>query len=279
MRKLELTFQNLKKLRNYLNKEAGIYIEDSKLDNIYKRKLAKFLTKQSLNLEELFKELILRKNSILRQEFINMFTINETYFFREDYQFDTLINIILPQLDAMLPKDESINILCAPASTGEELYSIAIYILEEKSLIKHRNFMLLGIDIDSNAIKKAKEGMYSYRSIQKLPPYILNKYFTKTGNSYRINNILKDAVNLKVVNVFDRYTMKRLGKFDIIFSRNMLIYFNENSKREAIEVFHSILKDNGYLFLGHAENIPNTIKLFQSVKLKESFVYKKNIDS
>ena len=277
---MEIDSLKLKKLRNYLNDEIGIYVEDDKLKSIYERKIKKLLEKFDYdNFNKFFKDLLLRKNSLLKQELINVFTVNETYFFREKHQFDTLINYILPELDKIRPLSEVISILCAPVSTGEELYSIAILLMEEGKLIKKRDFLLLGIDIDSNVISKAKEGIYSARSIQKLPPEIIKKYFIEKNGKYMVRDFLKKAVNFKVVNILDRYAMKRLGMFDVIFSRNMLIYFDEKSKREALAIFYSILKDEGYLFLGHAERIPNDIKLFKSLKIGESFVYKKVSDS
>ena len=276
---MEINERQLRKLRNYLNDEIGIFVDDDKLVNIYKRKLQKLLEKKGIEFEEFFKLLVLNKDSNLKQELINLFTVNETYFFREKYQFDTLINYVLPELDLKREKNEVIKILCAPVSTGEEIYSIAIMLLEEGELLKRRDFMLLGIDIDSSVIQKAKEGLYSKRSVQKLPPELIEKYFIKEGNFYRIKDFLRKAVSFKVVNVMDKYQMKRLGKFDVIFSRNMLIYFDEKSKREVISTFYSMLKDDGYLFLGHAEKIPSDIKLFKSLKLGESFVYKKTSNS
>ena len=274
---MEISEFQLRKLRNYLNNEIGFYIDDSKMQNIYKRKVVKLLKdKNYTDFKEFFKDLILKKSSILKQDLINVFMVNETYFFREKYQFDTLINYVLPELDLLRPKNEVINILCAPVSTGEEIYSIAIMLMEEGNLINKRDFMLLGIDIDSDAINKAKEGVYSERSVHKLPDEIKEKYFIKTGNKYRVKDFLKKAVNFKIVNIMDKYQMKKLGMFDVIFSRNMLIYFDEKSKREVIATFYSIMKEGGYLFLGHAERVPGDITLFKSIKIGESFVYKKN---
>ena len=277
---MEISEFQLRKLRNYLNNEIGFYIDDSKMQNIYKRKVVKLLKdKNYTDFKEFFKDLILKKSSILKQDLINVFMVNETYFFREKYQFDTLINYVLPELDLLRPKNEVINILCAPVSTGEEIYSIAIMLMEEGNLINKRDFMLLGIDIDSDAINKAKEGVYSERSVHKLPDEIKEKYFIKTGNKYRVKDFLKKAVNFKIVNIMDKYQMKKLGMFDVIFSRNMLIYFDEKSKREVIATFYSIMKEGGYLFLGHAERVPSDIVLFKSLKLGESFVYKKVANS
>ena len=257
-----------------------MFVEDSKLESIYKRKLIKLLKEKGYDdFEDFYKDLVLKKSSVLRQDLINIFMVNETYFFREKYQFDTLINFIVPELDAKREKNESINILCAPVSTGEEIYSIAIMLMEEGEFIKKRDFMLLGIDIDSDAIEKAKKGIYSERSVHKLPAEIIEKYFIKIGNKYKVKEFLRKAVNFKIVNIMDKYRMKKLGMFDVIFSRNMLIYFDEKSKREVIATFYSMLKNDGYLFLGHAERVPEDITLFKSLKLGDSFVYKKAVDS
>ena len=277
---MEISDYQLRKLRNYLNSEIGIFVEDSKMQSIYKRKILKLLKEKGYeDFEDFYKDLVLNRSSVLKQDLINVFMVNETYFFREKYQFETLINYVLPELDLLRPKNEVINILCAPVSTGEEIYSIAIMLMEEGNLINKRDFMLLGIDIDSDAIAKAKEGIYSQRSVHKLPEEIKEKYFVKIGNKYRVKDFLKKAVNFKIVNIMDKYKMKKLGMFDVIFSRNMLIYFDEKSKREVIATFYSIMKENGYLFLGHAEMVPEDITLFKSLKLGESFVYKKTSDN
>jgi len=271
-----INFTLFKKLRDFLSSRYGIFIDDEKLGNIYKRKFLSVMNDFGYkNFENFYKDIIFQRDSKLIEKIIEVITVNETYFFRENYQFDTLIKYIIPELDKTRPKNESINILSAPCSTGEEIYSIAIYLLEEKNFIKNRDFLLLGIDIDKQVIEKAKMGFYSERSVHKLPRDIVNKYFIKKGEFYQVKDILKNAVNFKVINVLDKYAMKKLGKFDVIFSRNMLIYFNENNKREAINNFYSILKPNGFLFLGHAEMIPKDIKLFKKEKLGEAFVYRK----
>ncbi|MDQ7055899.1 MAG: CheR family methyltransferase [Persephonella sp.] len=168
--------------------------------------------------------------------------------------------------------------MSAPCSTGEEVYSIAIYLLEEGNYIKKRDFILVGIDIDSLAIEKAKEGLYSERSLHKVPQNLREKYFIKEGEFYRVRPFLRESVSFEVVNVLDKYRMKRLGMFDVIFSRNMLIYFEERERLEAIANFYSIMKPGGYLFLGHAERIPSHFKLFKPVKLGKSFLYVKEED-
>ncbi len=272
-----IPIEKLKRLRDFINSKFGIFIEDFKLDSIYKRKFEKLMEKHGYtSFENFYNDIIFRKNSKLHDDFLNSITVNETYFFREEYQFKTLINYVLLELHSRKPSNLPINILSAPCSTGEEVYSIAIYIMEEGKIINERDIMLLGIDIDKDAIEKAKTGLYSERSVHKIPPHILNKYFRKVGKYYQVIDTLRQAVNFRVVNVLDRYAMKKLGKFDVIFSRNMLIYFDDHNKRETISIFYNILNPGGYLFLGHAEKIPSEIKLFKQIKIGDIFVYRKD---
>ncbi len=274
--KHNINLDQLKKIRNFIRVNTGINFEDEKLTGVFKRKISEVIKNEGYpDFETFYQDIILKKNKKLIEKLINAITVNETYFFREEYQFEDLINYVIPELDKIRPPSESINILSAPCSTGEEVYSIAIYLLEEGHYIKKRDFVLLGIDIDSSAIKKAKEGLYSERSLHKVPEELKKKYFIKEGNMFRVIPFLRNAVSFEVVNVLDRYKMKKLGKFDVIFSRNMLIYFDEINRNETIATFHSILKEGGYLFLGHAERIPPQLKLFKPVKLGKSIVYRK----
>ena len=266
----------LKKLRDFLNKNWGIYIQDDKLDGVYKKKIRKLMQKFGFNdLKDFVKDITVNKNSSLVQEFINTITVNETYFFREKYQFDILFKYILPNLDKKRDKNEVINILSAPCSTGEEIYSIVIYFLEEEELLKKRDFMLMGIDIDANAIERAKKGIYTERSLIKLPKHIVNKYFKKVGNKYFLKDIVKNAVNFKVANILNHYQMRKLGLFDVIFCRNMFIYFDELSRLRVLKTFHEIMKPESYLFLGHAEEVPEDLNLFEKIKIDGVYLYRK----
>ena len=266
-----------KKLRDFLELKTGIFIDDEKLEKIYKKKFDDFMKKSGFErFDDFYQKLVYSKDDKLLQKFINLSTVNETYFFREIHQFKTLVHNVIPELDALRPPYESINILTAPSSSGEELYSIAIFIMEEiPDIFKRRDFVLAGIDIDSSVIEKAKKGIYSKRSVSKIPPRILMKYFKKIGNEYEIAKELRDGLTFKVVNVLNFYEMKRLGRFDVIFSRNMLIYFDEKTRQKILATFHAMLKPKGYLFLGHAEKVPFEMKIFKRVKVGDSIVYQK----
>ena len=191
-----------------------------------------------------FEELLnkLQTKTTLWIEFINIITINETYFFREKNQ---IIKALIKHNKTTSP----LNILCAPSSTGEEVYSIVILIIE----MKITNFKVTGIDISTEAIKKAKIGIYNERSVHKISPNILNKYFHISNNKYKVKDLLKKYTNFIECNLFED-KIYHIGKFDLIFSRNMFIYFKDEIKIKAYKRISALKKDTySNIYLGHAD--------------------------
>ncbi len=262
-----------KKLADVLYRRTGISL-DLKRYHILKPKIEKIMDKHGYkNFRSFFHDYRFDKNKDLKQDLLNTVTINETYFYREKYQFESLVNDVLYKIDEIRPAGETIRILCSPSSTGEEPYTIALSLLEENRIVNKRDIELVGIDIDSNVIEKAKRGLFSKRSIQYVPPQVLNKYFEKVGTEYQIADFLREAVEFKVVNVMDRYAMQRLGKFDVIFSRNMLIYFDDESRKKVAMTFYGMLKPKGVVFLGHAESMSRIVSVFKTAKSGDSIYY------
>ncbi|MDY0117793.1 MAG: CheR family methyltransferase [Sulfurimonadaceae bacterium] len=180
----------------------------------------------------------------LKQELINHLTTNETFFYREFAQIEELV--------ALVKKESSkVSILCAPCATGEESYSIAIALLEAG--VESHQFEILGIDINSLAIERAKVASYRERNIKNLPQPILSRYFFQNEDRYELKDVIKNLVDFRVINIFDP-SFTTLGKFDYIFSRNMLIYFDMPTKQKAKKILESIRKDTSKkIFFGHAD--------------------------
>lgn len=268
---------NFAKMAEYIYRKSGIYLEQSK----HYEKLEKYINDRSKELgfdnfrKYFFKLRFEDKDGKEFQELMNAVTVNETYFYREKDQFEVLVNNVLPELDKARPKNEVLRILSAPCSTGEEPYSMVLHLLEEENLIERRDIEIVGIDIDSNVIKKAKNGKFSERSVHAIPKDQLKKYFRKVGFSYSLIDDLIGTVEFKVVNVFDRAEIRELGKFDVIFSRNMLIYFDDASKKEVAMNFYDMLKPGGYVFLGHAEYMSRIVSVFKAKKFGSSLIYQK----
>jgi len=260
---IELSFEEMKKLADFLKKQIGIYLDDDKIKR-FKKKIELLMIKYNIdNFSTFYHKIRFVKDEELLEELINSVTVNETYFWREYQQFIILAHEVLAEL---VKRKTNIKILVAPTSSGEEVYSIMFAILDENNIIKQANIEIVGIDIDSNMIKKAQTGLYTSRSLEKLPKKMMEKYFTKVGGLYQIDNSFKENVQFLQANIFDENLVGKLKTFDVVFSRNMLIYFDKKEKEKVFSVFHQMLNPKGYLFLGHADANGIDKTMFQPIK-------------
>ncbi len=258
-----LSKQELERLASFVKKEFGISFDEQKLKR-FSKKIETLMRKHGIDDFNIFYHKVrYGKDEVLLQELINTVTINETYFWRESEQFHILAEEILPKI---AKKRHKIRILVAPTSSGEELYSIMFAIMEEGSVIQKCDIEMVGIDIDSSVIRKAKVGLYTRRSVEKLPRHILEKYFKKVGDYYKLDDFFINNAKFLQANIFDESLPQKLGVFDIIFSRNMLIYFDQSEKQKAYEIFLRLLQPDGYLFLGHADANGIDKNIFKAVK-------------
>jgi chemotaxis protein methyltransferase CheR len=272
-----LSLSDFQKLTDVLYRRTGIAIDDKRY-KLLVSKIEKYMIEKGYkNFRSYFHDVRFNKDkSTVFQDLINLVTINETYFYREKHHFEILVNEVLYELDKLRRPNEAFRILCSPSSTGEEPYSIILHLLDEGNMVEKRDIEIVGIDIDSSVIQRAKRGVFSQRSVDFLPTHILNKYFTKVGtNSYQLDRDLTEVVDFKVVNVMDKIAMQRLGKFDAIFSRNMLIYFDDISRKEVAMTYYSMLKPYGYVFLGHAESMNRIVSVFKTKRFNNQIIYQK----
>lgn len=274
---IELSHENFEKLSEFIYRKSGIALSSEKhLEKVRKKICSRCDVLGIDNFRKYFFTLRFEDSGGKEfQELINTLTVNETYFFRENHQFEILLRHILPEVDATKRAGEPIRILCAPCSTGEEPYSIAIHLLEQNTIVNRRDFEIVGIDIDSTVIEKAKKGLYTDRSLHAIPPAVSAKYFRKRSGFNELSQDIREAIHLQVANVFDKEQMRALGHFDVIFSRNMLIYFDDASRKEVAMMFHSMLNDSGHIFLGHAEYMSRIVSVFKVKKYDNHLVYQK----
>jgi chemotaxis protein methyltransferase CheR len=193
------------------------------------------------------------------QDTINHLTVNETYFLRENDQLTGLADTLLPSLLAdgeRLRRGVPIRILCLPCATGEEPYSVALTLLETWPEVHRISVRIVGADIDSDVLSAARAGWYGERAVHRVPPAWLGAHFTSDGpGHYKINASIAESVDFRLANLADPACMGRLGTFDVIFCRNVLIYFDEESRRAAIGNLSAGLRPGGFLVLGRTESI------------------------
>jgi chemotaxis protein methyltransferase CheR len=172
--------------------------------------------------------------------------------------------------------DEPVRILSLPCSTGEEPYSIALRLLEEWPLIDDVDVELHAGDIDSAVLHHARQGVYGARSLQRVPEPWLRRHFTPLGEGHhQLSADIRAAVSFSQINVTDSDQMRGLHRFDVVFCRNMLIYFDEVSSRRAAENLYGALRPGGYLFLGHSESMSRISPIFTPCRLPEGLVYQR----
>lgn len=219
---------------------------------------------------------LLMVDNIERERLINAFTINETYFYREDHQFAALSSEILPSIVSHKRPGDLVRIWSMPCSTGDETYSIAIWLLENWPLVDAYNIEIVGSDIDSHALEQAKAGRYAARALARLPANIVESYFEPEHHHRRqIIEDLRESVRFVPANLFDSATLAALGKFDVILCRNLLIYFDDVSRMVAAANLYSCLQSGGYLCLGHSESMNRISDRFEMVRLNDAIVYRK----
>lgn len=234
-------YNDVTPIAKYIKEQTGINF-DKQLD-ILKSKMTSFC---KIRYIKSFKTCLDRVHSdpAFKQELINYLTTNETYFYREHRQIEDFVKHAKSE-------HKKIDVLCAPCSTGEEPYSLAIALLEAS--IPSREFHITAIDISTEALDLAKQAVYKERNVKNLTPEIRVKYFDHKGNAYVLKEHIKDLVTFRQVNVFDKEFLE-LGKFDYVFSRNMLIYFDKETKQKAKEILESMLKDKEKaVYFGHAD--------------------------
>ena len=207
---------------------------------------------------------------------VDAFTVNETYFYREEHQFRCLTKDLLPQIAARKTPGDKIRIWSLPCSTGEEPYSIAIWLLENWPLVDAYIVEIAGSDIDTSAVRAARSGRYGKRALAKLPPQLVQAYFEPIGDGeWSIIQDLRESVIFTPANLIARASMLANGQFDVIFCRNVLIYFDDQSRLRAADHLYACTAPEGFLCLGHTESMARIDERFDPKRLSDATVYQR----
>ena len=209
------------------------------------------------------------------EHLVELLTINETYFFREDKQLAVFQHTILPQLKA-LSTAQPVKIWSAACSTGEEPYSLAMTAMDS-GICQTDEVEIIGTDINKRVLRIAKNGTYSKKSLsfRRIPQNWLQQYFSDTATDYKIIEPIQNMVSFDYLNLLDATAEWKKEEYDVIFCRNVLIYFDEETIKKVVSTFYDALKKGGYLFLGHAETISKLDIGFETIYTDGTFYYRK----
>jgi chemotaxis protein methyltransferase CheR len=261
----ELTDSEFKRLRDVVHTRTGIALSEAKRELVYGR-LARRLRKLKLTSFAEYCQLIERGESEELQELTNAITTNLTSFFREDYHFKQLAAEVLPQVESKRAAARRMRIWSAGCSTGEEPYSLAVVLREALAHLNSWDVKLLATDIDSKVVATAAEGVYPADRFKGIAPERIKSFFHDLAARPGFREAsaeLKALITFKRLNLLDPWPMK--GPFDIIFCRNVVIYFDKATQRELFDRMADLQEPGGWLFIGHSENLHNVTRRYKLV--------------
>ena len=216
------------------------------------------------SLDELIRVVRAKQDPELITEIVEAMTTNESLFFRDGKPFDQLKKLILPRMLKARAATKRIRIWSAASSSGQEPYSIAMILKEAGALLSGWKIEIVATDLSLDILRKAKSGMFSQFEVQRgLPITLLVKYFKQEGDKWRISDELRSMVTFRPFNLLD--SPVALGKFDIVFCRNVLIYFDQETKGRVLDGISKIMPDDGVLYLGGAETVLGLTDKFHPV--------------
>ncbi|CAN0419292.1 unnamed protein product, partial [Discosporangium mesarthrocarpum] len=258
--------QDFEYLKNFLKTRSGIVLSADKLYLVESRLTPVARDLGMSGIDELIATLQKSADENLKTRITDAMTTNESFFFRDQTPFDNLKDHVLPpMIAARKAKGQNrIRIWSAACSSGQEPYTIAMMLLENKEVFGDVSFEILATDLSTEIVEKAKEGAYSQFEVQRgLPIQLLVKYFTQTDTAWQISEDIRKMVRFQTFNLLDSYGV--LGKFDIIFCRNVLIYFDQETKGAILSRMADISASDGSLFLGGAESVIGITSDYQPV--------------
>ena len=274
---MPMTDEEFRLIRDLIYNHSGLFFDnDSKY--LLEKRLGKRVTLHSLSGYKDYYH-FLRYNRGKDQEIsdiMDVLTTNETYFFREAFQLKAFTDEIIPEILAEKEKkgDRSLRIWSAGCSSGEEPYTIAMLLLE-MGFGKGWRVEIIGADISHRVLQQARKAVYGKSSFRATDEAYIRRYFQEQDGGYKIADKVKELVTISHLNLFDQNRLTLLGRMDIIFCRNVIIYFDQMAKKKVVEVFYRTLREGGYLLLGHSESLMNISTAFMLKHLRNDMVYQK----
>jgi chemotaxis protein methyltransferase CheR len=241
-------------LANMLKQQSGLIVGEDKV-YLLESRLTPLARKFNLNsIEEICTKLRGVGDPKLAEAVVESMTTNESSFFRDTKPFDQFKQVVLPMLLQQNAGKRSIRIWSAASSSGQEAYSLAMILKEEAAKLAGWNIEIIGTDLSKEMVEKSQEGAYTQFEVQRgLPIMLLMKYFKQEGDKWRISDDLKKMVNFRTYNLLS--DLSPLGSFDVVFCRNVLIYFDQPTKAKVLDATTRLMPPHGVLFLGGAETV------------------------
>lgn len=275
---IKLSPEAFKQLRDLIYEKSGMFFPDNKAYLIESRIGQRVREKGCRTFEEYISALRFEADEKEFTALFNHITINETSFFRDIEQLDVVVNgLVREVIDEKTKKGtKKLKIWSAASSSGEEPYTLAIYLLEKHASLAGWDIEILGSDISEAVLSAGRRGVYGNYAVKNTPESYLKKYFTSNGDgTHSVRPEVKQRVRFANVNLYDTQRLKLMREMDIILCRNVLIYFDENSKRKVVSGLYDSLNPGGYLVIGRSESLHNLTRAFRLENKDRMVFYKK----
>ena len=276
MTELLLSENEFHGFRDLIAERAGIYFDPGKQESLKDNLLQRMADCGLSDFADYFNLLSSPAGTKEFDRLLNLITIPETSFFRDQTQFRALEGFVIPEIvKSKSYPGASLRIWSAGCSTGEEPYTIAMILARG---MVDKAIQILATDVSHHALKAARKGVYSARSVRNMPQEYLNRYFSKREEHYLLDESIKQMVEFRYFNLISEpYPVVEMSGWDIIFCRNVTIYFQAEATRKVIHNFYLSLREGGYLFAGYSESLRYISDEFNTVQMGGAFLYRKGV--
>lgn len=260
-------------LAQFVHERASIILDETKTYVIESRLTPLLYSEGMKDLDELTRRLRADRSSTLHRRVLDAITNNETWFFRDVYPFEILKEKLLPELMTRRAAERELSIWSAACSSGQEIYSVAMSLRENYPSLLTWKLKLQGTDVSDAILRRAEAGRYSQMEVNRgLPAILLTKYFLKIGNEWELSSRVREMASFRSLNLSGAWPS--IGTFDVIFLRNVLIYFAVETRKRILGRMRQMLRPGGYLFLGAAETTLNLDDGYERILHNRAFYYR-----
>jgi chemotaxis protein methyltransferase CheR len=280
---VELSEEEFRLLRDFIHERFGLYFEAGQRASLRSRLVGRLASLDLMSFEDYYHYLRFGPQRAEELErMVSHLTNNETYFYRESPQLQVFADHVLRSVKekklsgAGGDQQRKLRILSAGCSTGEEAHTLAMIVYDSGQFFWNWEVQVVGLDVDHQALEKARRGLYFHNAFRSLSPALLERHFVREGPGARVKEAIRRMVTLRHGNLVEPSSFTGLGPFDVIFCRNVLIYFSDAMILKVVRIFHELLAPGGHLFLGHAESLSRITDLFTPVRFQGAMVYQKS---
>jgi chemotaxis protein methyltransferase CheR len=261
----DLTTAEFNKIREYIKANFGISLSDEKKTLVHSRLRSTLQELEMESFSEYFDYLLKERTGEALTKFVNKITTNHTFFMRETDHFDYFRDVTLPYIEEAYQAQKDIRLWCAASSSGEESVTLQILMQEYFKNKGKWDTQMLASDISAQVLDRAVAGRYVTEALENLPKQWVNDYFSKVDDQVsQVSKNILSQILYRRINLMDPFPFKK--RFHVIFCRNVMIYFDNETRDSVVRRFFDITEPGGYLFIGHSESISNSGTGFQYLK-------------